>query len=170
MKDRIGWTVAQLHRLVPTWEERLSLAVERWGSIRHEKNYTKLMVLRFLTKLTPTNQMERSSFFVQVTEPGQTLSDILCQLEPMAGIRPRFPSDIIFRQERQVFRRLPNSGAVLFSVKTRLIQLTELTAPELRNFAVEARSWPEETARYKGISDWGPCALQFCDAMTTQLP
>lgn len=126
-------------------------------------------MLRFLTKLSPASQMERSSFFIQVTEPGQTLSDILCQLEPMVGIRARCPDDILFRLERQVFRRLPHTGAILFSVKTRLIRLTELSAPELRNFAVEARSWPEETARYKGISEWGPCALEFCDSMTAQL-
>lgn len=126
-------------------------------------------MLRFLTKLTPTSQMERSSFFIQVTEPSQTLSDILCQLEPMAGIQARSPDDIIFRLERQVFRRLPKTGAVLFSVKTRLIRLTKLSAPELRNFAVEARSWPEDTARYKGMPDWGPCALQFCDSMTARL-
>lgn len=127
------------------------------------------MILSFLTKLTPASQMERSSFFVQVTEPGQSLSDILCQLEPITGIRPRCPNDIIFRLERQVFRRLPKTGAVLFSVKTRLIQLTELDALELKSFAVEARSWPEETARYKGMSEWGPCALQFCDSMNAQL-
>ena len=126
-------------------------------------------MLRFLTKLTPTNQMERSAFFIQVTQPSQTLSDILCQLEPMVGVRARCPGDIIFRLERQVFRRLPKTGAVLFSVKTRLIRLTELSVPELRNFAVEARSWPESTARYKGIHDWGECALQFCDSMTAQL-
>lgn len=29
VKDRIGWTVAQLHSMVPTWEEKLSRAVER---------------------------------------------------------------------------------------------------------------------------------------------
>lgn len=155
--------------MVPTWEERLSLAVERWDSVHTEGKTTRLMMLRFLTRLTPTNEMERSNFFIQVTEPSQTLSDILCQLEPMAGIKARCPGDIIFRLERQVFRRLPKSGAILFSVKTRLIRLTELSAPELRKFAVEARSWPEDIARYKGMPDWGQCALQFCDSTTATL-
>lgn len=127
------------------------------------------MRVRFLTRLTPANQMERSNFFIQVTEPSQTLSDIFCQLEPMKGTRARCPGDIIFRLERQVFRRLPRSGAVLFSVKTRLIRLTELSAPELRDFAAEARSWPEDIAKYKGMLDWGQCALQFCDSVTTEL-
>lgn len=38
VKDRIGWTVAQLHRLVPTWEERLSLSVERWDHVRTDQD------------------------------------------------------------------------------------------------------------------------------------
>ena len=37
VKDRIGWTVAQLHRLVPTWEEKLSLSVERWDRVRTDQ-------------------------------------------------------------------------------------------------------------------------------------
>lgn len=127
-----------------------------------------LTMLRFLTRLTPDNQMERSNFFMQVTEPNQTLSNILCQLKPMNGIYARSPSDIIFRVERQTFRRLPKSGAVLFSVKTQLIRLIDLSAQELRDFAAEARSWPEDIAKYKGISDWGPCGLQYCDSMASE--
>jgi hypothetical protein len=126
-------------------------------------------MLRFLTKLTPASPMERSNFFMQVTEPTQPLSEIFCQLKPMKGIPARCPDDIIFRLERQVFRRLPKSGAVLFSVKTRLIRLIDLSAPELRDFAAEARSWPEDIAKYKGMPDWGQCALQFCDSRTAHL-
>jgi hypothetical protein len=129
-----------------------------------------MMMLRsFLTKLTDSSPMERSNFFMQVTQPDQPLSDIFCQLEPMTGRRPQGPGDIIFRLERQVFRRLPKSGAVLFSVKTRLVRLTELSAAELRDFAAEARSWPEDIAQYKGMAEWGPCALEFCDSMTADM-
>ena len=113
--------------------------------------------------------MERSNFFIQVTEPSQTLSDIFCQLDPMKGTRARCPGDIIFRLERQVFRRLPRSGAVLFSVKIGLILLTDIIALDLRDFASEARSWPEDIAKYKGMLDWGQCALQFCDSITKEL-
>lgn len=109
--------------------------------------------------------MERSNFFVQVTEPGQSLSEILCQLESMDGRVARKPEDILFRWERQSFRRLPKTGAILFSVKTDLVQLKDMTAKELKEFAMEARSWPEEVARYKRRHEWGDCALQFCDSM-----
>ena len=110
--------------------------------------------------------MERFNFFVQVTEPNQTLQDILCQLESLeANPEPTRPDDVVFRWERQVFRRLPKSGAVLFSVKTGLTKLSDMNASELRDFAIEARSWPEEVANYKLRNLWGDCALQFCDSM-----
>ena len=108
--------------------------------------------------------MERSNFFVQVTEPAQSLLEILCQLEPMDGNIARRPRDIVLRWERQKFRRLPKTGAVLFSVKTDLVGLTDMTTKELEDFATEVRSWPEEIARYKRRHEWGDCALQFCDS------
>lgn len=110
--------------------------------------------------------MERSNFFVQVTEPNQSLQDLLCQLEPLErNPEPTRPDDVIFRWERQIFQRLPKSGAVLFSVKTGLTKLSEMSSSDLRNFAIEARSWPEDVANYKRRNLWGDCALKFCDSM-----
>lgn len=110
--------------------------------------------------------MERSNFFVQVTEPNQTLEDILCPLESLEGNpKPTRPEDVVFRWERQIFRRLPKSGAVLFSVKTGLTKLSEMNPSELRDFAKEARSWPEGVANYKRRNIWGDFALKFCDSM-----
>ena len=114
--------------------------------------------------MTPTTTMERWNFFVQVTEPSQSLSDILCQLKPMDTIASK-PEDILIRWERQTFRRLPKSGAILFSVKTDLVRFIDLNAESLRDFAIETRSWPEEVANYKRRNGWGECALQYCDSM-----
>lgn len=110
--------------------------------------------------------MERSNFFVQVTEPNQNLQDILCQLESLEfNSGPSRPDDVVFRWERQIFRRLPKSGAVLFSVKTGLTKLSDMNSSELREFAMEARSWPDGVAKYKRRNIWGDCALRFCDSM-----
>lgn len=110
--------------------------------------------------------MERPNFFVQVTEPNQTLQDTLCWLDsPERNPEPTRPDDVVFRWERQVFRRLPKSGAVLFSVKTSLRKLSEMNSTELRDFAIEARSWPEDVANYKRRNIWGAFALKFCDSV-----
>lgn len=123
------------------------------------------LLSRFFSRMTPTTTMERWNFFVQVTEPGQSLSDILCQLEPMDDTIASKPEDILIRWERQTFRRLPKSGAILFSVKTDLVRFIDLNAESLRDFAIETRSWPEEVANYKRRNEWGECALQYCDSM-----
>lgn len=107
--------------------------------------------------------MERASFFVQVNEPGQPLPDILCQLEPMGRRIADEANDIVFRWECQKFRRLPKTGAILFSVKTELVQLTDMDSKELNDFAIEAKGWPDEVATYKRRHEWGECAFRFCD-------
>lgn len=74
------------------------------------------------------------------------------------------PWNILIRQERQVFRRLPRSGALLFSVKTYMHNLIDLSLDELRAFAAEVRKLPDDVAGYKGRHIWGDCVLKFCDA------
>lgn len=108
--------------------------------------------------------MERSTFFVQVTQLGQSLSDILCQLEACSNANPSTveASGILLRRERQTFRRLPKSDAVVFTVKTTIMPLTGLGNEDLLGFAREMKSWPDEVAVYKGRDVWGECAVKYC--------
>ena len=107
----------------------------------------------------------RVALFVQVIDPNESMSDILCQLEAPSGRKkPGHPGNVLIRRERQTFRRLPKSRAVLFTVKTELEKLTEVKAKDLQELATEIRSWPAEVANYKGRDQWGKCVLDFCDA------
>jgi hypothetical protein len=67
------------------------------------------------------------------------------------------------RRERQTFRKLPKSGAILFAVKTALTPLQDLDQEERLNLAREIRSWPENIAAYKGRDFWGECVLDFIE-------
>lgn len=108
--------------------------------------------------------MERSTFFVQVARPGQSLSDIMCPLEAGGTVDPSMvgAEDVLLRRERQAFRRLPKSDAVVFSVKTTITPLESLGSEDLLGFAKEVISWPDEVAAYKGRDIWGQCAMEFC--------
>lgn len=108
--------------------------------------------------------MERSAFFVQVARPEQSHSDILCQLEACGTVDPWMVNarDVLLRRERQTFRRLPKSDAVVFSVKTAITPLESLGDEDLLGFAKEVSSWPGEVAIYKGRDVWGRCAMEFC--------
>ena len=120
--------------------------------------------LRFFSRITTSQPMERSTFFVQVAQPGQSLSDILCQLEACSNVDPWMveAEDILVRRERQTFRKLPKSNAVVFTVKTTIVPLMGLGDEDLLGFARDIISWPSEVATYKGRDVWENCAMEFC--------
>lgn len=116
-----------------------------------------------MTRLTPETPMERASYFVQVSHAGQPLPEILFQPAGVvhASLEPQ-PEHTIIRKERQQFTRLPESGAILFAVKTTLTYLADLPLEELQNMVKEMNSWPEDTAQYKGREHWGHVVLEHC--------
>lgn len=73
------------------------------------------------------------------------------------------PSDIVVRSERQTFRRLPRTGAIVFTVKTSISALDELPVQDLQNLTKDIRSWPDAVGAYKGRHVWGLKVLEFCD-------
>lgn len=103
--------------------------------------------------------MERKNTFVQI---GHTLFQTEAQpsqATPESILTPA--SDIMLRNERQTFRRLPESNAILFTVHTFMYPITELSDEELIDFVEQMRGWPPETAFYKGRDFWGPAVLRY---------
>lgn len=73
------------------------------------------------------------------------------------------PAEIILRRERQTFSRLPESGAVCFTVRTSMSWLTELGVVDLAGLAREIKTWPQDVAEYRGFGVWGNVVLRYCD-------
>ncbi|PWY84176.1 hypothetical protein BO83DRAFT_352503 [Aspergillus eucalypticola CBS 122712] len=147
VQDRIGWTISKLHNPVPLWHQQVANSVSK-----------------FLARLTPASPMERSNYFVEVKRPDEDLFEILYRPTSLSEENPDpTPQDIVIRRERQTFRRLPRTGALVFGVKTILTTLDELPMQELQNLAKEIRSWPEYVGEYKGREVWGPKALEYCE-------
>ncbi|KAL5364956.1 hypothetical protein BJX96DRAFT_168709 [Aspergillus floccosus] len=152
VQERIGWTISQLHNPVPLWHQQVANSVS--NSNWH----------RFLARLTPSSPMERSNYFVEVKRPDEDLFEILYRPTTLSEDNPNpSPEDIVIRRERQTFRRLPRTGAIVFGVKTFLTTLEELPMQELENLAKEIKSWPPYVGEYKGREVWGPKALEFCE-------
>ncbi|GLA48122.1 hypothetical protein AnigIFM63604_003216 [Aspergillus niger] len=147
VQDRIGWTISKLHNPVPLWHQQVANSVSK-----------------FLARLTPASPMERSNYFVEVKRPDEDLFEILYRPTSLSEENPDpTPQDIVIRRERQTFRRLPRTGALVFGVKTILTTLDELPMQELQNLAKEIKSWPEYVGEYKGREVWGPKALEYCE-------
>ncbi len=130
LADKLGAPLLDVHGPVPGYPGRLSDQVER--------------VLR---SLTPGRALERRSWAV-LDDP--TLH------QPLAttGMPTRAdPERLWLRVERQVLRRLPATGAVVFAIRTRQWRLDDLAAhPEhAAGLAVSLRSTPDDLAAYKGV-------------------
>lgn len=107
--------------------------------------------------------MERSNYFVEVKRPGENLSDILYRPNALcekALLNPS-PEEILIRRERQTFRRLPRTGAIVFGVKTYLTPVNQLPMKELENLATEMKTWPDYVSEYKGRDVWGAKVLEY---------
>ncbi|OAX81480.1 hypothetical protein ACJ72_04185 [Emergomyces africanus] len=155
--DRIGYTIAQMHGPVPLWHKEAEFSVN--------KSAIPTPDLPFLSRLTVDSPMERSSYFIQVTEAGESLSSILFQPVGLGHghVEPR-PGNILIRRERQTFRRLPKSKAIVFGVKTSLTRLEELSLEELSNLVIEIKSWPDAVGKYKGRDHWGSAVIGWLEA------
>ncbi|OKL64403.1 hypothetical protein UA08_01122 [Talaromyces atroroseus] len=146
VQNRIGWTVSQIHAPVPEWHNKVGHSVNK-----------------FFCRLTPESPMERSNYFLETTEPDEGLSNTLFRPDGLNEQKPG-PSidEVLLRRERQTFRRLPRTGALVFSVKTTLETLKDLPVDQLQALATEIRSWPDDMAKYKGRDVWGQRVLDYC--------
>lgn len=106
--------------------------------------------------------MERSSYFIQVISPDDSWPSIYFQPDGLAQdhVEPT-PERIIARRERQSFVRLPESGGILFTVRTSLTFLPELDLDELESVVEDIQSWPEDMANYKGRNFWGDAIVNY---------
>jgi hypothetical protein len=75
------------------------------------------------------------------------------------------PSTLRLRTERQTLRRLPKSGAVVFTIRTYTFPVTELATERgvPARMASAIRSWPEDVAKYKAQVRYRDVLLEYLD-------
>uniref|UniRef100_A0A0W0G467 Uncharacterized protein n=2 Tax=Moniliophthora roreri TaxID=221103 RepID=A0A0W0G467_MONRR len=75
------------------------------------------------------------------------------------------PETLQFRTERQTLRRLPLTGAIVFTIRTYLVPLPELGKEKgvPARLASAVRSWPEGVGRYKGRDNYETVLLDYLD-------
>ena len=70
-----------------------------------------------------------------------------------------------FRSERQTLRRLPRSGAVVFTIRTYFEPVTKIAEEDgvPARLANGIRAWGEDSARYKGRDRYEKVLLGYLD-------
>jgi hypothetical protein len=102
--------------------------------------------------------MERSNLFIQTTQ--ELFQDAPEEIPAGMAVTPK---DVMVRRERQTFRRLERSGAVLFTVRTYMGPMTCLGQDELKALRSQVMGWEDEIRQYKGGDIWGPSLHEWCD-------
>lgn len=148
LRARIGWTTRALHAPVPGYDAALAAPVDRvLGGLRAES-----ILMRQNWSLHP--------------------SPTLFQPEPDPAAHHTSPSPetvgtrVFLRIERQTLRRLPDSGAIAFGIRTRVMALEHgiRTAEARACLATALQTMSDEMAAYKGLSALkGPILEWLCD-------
>jgi len=135
LADKIGQELAAIHGPVPFYPEHLAAAMDR-----------------LFANLRPGMILQRSNWTIH---DSATLFQPTAQ-PPQAITAKEAPGCFFVRSERQTLRRLPQTGAILFTILTRLCPLGDFLAkPTCAAALLQALdNLPEETARYRGLAPY----------------
>lgn len=141
LRSKIGLPLTAIHAPVPRLNEQLGEATDR-----------------FLERLTPERPMWRLGWGVLDTDELYQAVDGTAT-RPAAGVPP---SDHHLRVERETLRRLPATGAVLFTIRTHVTPLSGISrGVEASTLADAIDDLPHDVAVYKelhavgsSIADW----------------
>jgi hypothetical protein len=150
LADKIGRPLRAIHGPTPFFNEKLLAPVER-----------------FFANLTVERPMVRTNW---------SIHDDPALFQPQGhGDRPADPpitvdnvgARLFLRSERQTLRRLPATGAVLFTIRTYQCPVAEVAADPARagDLAAAVEAFPPETLAYKGLTQHKAALLAYLARM-----
>jgi len=169
MRDKIGLPLEEIHISgdVPQYQAKLQISLER-----------------FFRRLRVDKPVVRNNYFIQVSPPpgaaANTIdpeelawsnyvlgSEDLLHEKPPPNVKAT-PERLRLRTERQSLRRLPKSGAVVFTIRTYLFPVEDLAKENggrvAGRFASAVKSWPEDVKTYKGEYRYGDVLVDYLEA------
>lgn len=154
LQDKFGMRLSEIHTSgdVPQYREKL------------EKG-----MMNFFRRLRPEDPVLRNNYFIQVDD-NLAWSDSIGP-EDSEGVswntaqKDKAIEHHFFRSERQSLRRLPRSGAVVFTIRTYFEPITEVVKEPYvpGRLASAIRSWGEDVSRYKGKEKYEGVLLEYLD-------
>lgn len=171
----MGNTITQVHGPVPQWSSKLGPSVEKYLSRLHAPCPSASA-----GQLSTYDFKERWAYFVQIVSPKVDILSKEALFVQSPGAMFAVPTScgglssvgeklderwIVIRRERQTFTRLERTGAIVFTVRTRMGRLESLGLQELNGLRKEVRAWPDDVAKYRRRELWGEVLLGFCDGM-----
>ncbi|PGH37097.1 alpha-1,2-mannosyltransferase [[Emmonsia] crescens] len=141
------------------------------GSVPQFKTKLERGMMNFFRRLNPSDPVLRNNYFFQVDDDLAWSRSIGDEDEEHVSWGTAEKNKVIrhhwFRSERQSLRRLPKSGAVVFTIRTYFVPVMEIARePGVPGrLASAVRSWGDDVARYKGRERYGDVLLEYLDGM-----
>ncbi|KAL2869347.1 uncharacterized protein BJX67DRAFT_387020 [Aspergillus lucknowensis] len=154
LTDKFGMRLSEIHTSgdVPGYREKL------------EKG-----MMNFFRRLKPEDPVLRNNYFIQVDDNLAWSYSIGPEDSPSVSWNTAEKNRAIehhyFRSERQSLRRLPRSGAVVFTIRTYFEPITKVAEEDYvpGRLASAIRSWGDDVSRYKGREKYGDVLLEYLD-------
>lgn len=151
-KDKVGLPLNAIHTSgdVPKYQEKL------------QNGMTK-----FFVRLTCDKPVVRNNYFIQTDSDLGWSSSIGDENTDTVGWYTAQPAtkaeQLYFRSERQSLRRLPKSGAVVFTVRTYFAPITELCKEPYipRRLLNGIESWTDDVREYRGYEKFKDVLLPY---------
>ncbi|KAK6455013.1 uncharacterized protein RJT20DRAFT_142062 [Scheffersomyces xylosifermentans] len=155
--DRFNKPLSFVHHPIPGYEEKLKLSMNR-----------------FFNRISPGQFVTRSNFSVQThaklyvddSNKGHNLPKDTVQV-PMNIKDLDFEKQVHYRSERQTLTKLPESKAVVFTIRTYLLPMSEVKkeGKEVTDRLIGAiKGLPEDISYYKRAGEWGPPVIEYLSA------
>ena len=146
--DKLGLPLVALHRPIHGYAEQLASGVDH-----------------FMAKLAPGRIFGRSNWFVSPVPDLRWLEDRPDE-EAFAGLTEENAGERLFvRCERQTLRRLPETGAILFTIGVYLAPLGTLSDANVGRLAEALATIPAEEAARRGAAHFAPQVRAFAARM-----
>jgi hypothetical protein len=138
------------------------------GNVPHFRQRLETGMLKFFTRLRPEELFGRHNYFMQVDDDlawSRSIGDEDGETGWFAVEKDKAIEHHWFRSERQTLRKLPKTGAVVFTIRTYFHPVTEVAKEPYvpGRLASAIRSWGNDVAKYKGREKYGDVLLAYLD-------
>ncbi|ODV78143.1 uncharacterized protein CANTADRAFT_55368 [Suhomyces tanzawaensis NRRL Y-17324] len=153
-RDRFNAPLSFVHHPIPGYEEKLKLSMNRF--------FNRIVPGQFVTRSNFSVQTH-DKYYVDDSNKGHNLPKDHVQVA-LDYDSLDFDNQVHYRSERQVLTKLPESGAVVFTIRTYLHPMSRIKSegPEVCERLVGAiEGFPPDIVTYKRAGEWGPPLIKY---------
>lgn len=144
-------------------------AIHTTGDVPKYNSHLKKSMEKFFTRLIPESPVVRNNYFIQTDDNLDWSSSIGDEKTENVGWytaeKATDINQIYYRSERQSVRRLPISGACIFTIRTYFVPLVEICKEPFVPLRLlnGINSWTDDVKEYRGYETFKDIVLPYLE-------